>query len=55
VMALFEGRVYVAFAAVMAVLAIYRHKDNIKRLLKGQEKKIHEKKKDADAAHSGPR
>ena len=36
---------YVFFGIFIAALAVYRHKDNIKRLLKGQEGKIYDKKK----------
>lgn len=39
-----NGIVFVVFAAVLAVLAISRHNENIKRLLSGTERKIGAKK-----------
>ncbi len=36
---------YIIFAIILSGLAIYRHKENIKRLIKGEESKITDKKK----------
>jgi acyl phosphate:glycerol-3-phosphate acyltransferase len=45
-MAFFEpGAPYLIFSLALSALVIYRHKENIKRLMKGQEKKIYEKAK----------
>ena len=35
---------YILFGVLMAALAVYRHKANIQRLIKGEESKINEKK-----------
>lgn len=43
--AYFEGHALIIACAFLAVLAIVRHKDNIRRLLKGEESKIGAKKK----------
>lgn len=42
---IFSGPVPAAFYAGLAVLSFWRHKDNIKRLIKGEESKINLKKK----------
>ncbi len=42
-----NGLVFTVFAAILALLAILRHKANIKRLINGTESKIGAKKKDA--------
>ncbi len=39
---------YIIFAIILSGLAIFRHKENIKRLFKGTESKITDKKKKAD-------
>ena len=39
---------YIIFAILISSLAIYRHRENIKRLFKGTESKITDKKKKAD-------
>lgn len=41
----FQGRDYFIFALVIATMAIYRHRENISRLLKGTERKITSKSK----------
>lgn len=41
----FQGRDYFIFALVIAAMAIYRHRDNIKRLLNGTERRITSKSK----------
>ncbi len=40
-----EGSQFTVFALILALLAIYRHKANIERLLKGTESKLGSKKK----------
>ena len=44
------GREWVLAIGVMSALLIWRHKDNIKRLMAGQESRIGSKKKDAAGA-----
>lgn len=39
---------YIIFAILLSGLAIYRHRSNIKRLIKGEESKITDKKKKAE-------
>ena len=43
--AIYEGPIPAVFYAGLAVLSFWRHKDNIKRLIKGEETKINLKKK----------
>ena len=48
-----ESRTLVAVIAALAVLAIYKHKGNIQRLLNGTENKIGGKKTPPPAAAAG--
>jgi len=45
ILVLVFSRDYAIFATVLAAMSIYRHKENIRRLMRGEEKTISKKKK----------